>query len=67
MKEFNLKSLFLKKKEIKLTFILLTVFIAVITLNGIRKTYCLPFDGNMMNTFPDVIKNNAEKIYEVYF
>ena len=67
MKEFNLKSLFLKKKEIKLTFILLVVFIAVITLNGIRKTYCLPFDGNMMNTFPDVIKNNAEKIYEVYF
>ena len=67
MRKFDLIKRSLNKKRIKEIFILLAVFLAVIALSNIKRTYCLPFDGNMMNTFPDVIKNNAEKIYEVYF
>ena len=70
MKEFNLikKSTLLIKQNLKKISMLLLLIIGVsILVFDKNESYAIQFEGNMMNKFPDVIKNNGEKIYEVYF
>ena len=70
MKEFNLikKSTLLIKQNLKKISMLLLLIIGVsILVFDKNESYAIQFEGNMMNMFPDVIKNNGEKIYEVYF
>ena len=59
MKKFNL----IKKISMFLLFILGVSILAF----GKIESYAIQFEENMMNKFPDVIKNNQKKIYEIYF
>ena len=70
MREIKLikkSTLIFKSKLIKTSLLFSVLVITFLIILSPKKSYSLPFEGNMMNTFPEIITNEKENIIEVYF
>ena len=70
MKEIKLvkkSTLMFRSKLVKLSLVFTIFAVAFLIILTPKESYGLPFEGNMMNSFPSVITSQKQNIVEVYF